>query len=156
MKKNDSLPGWRASRMAGRIAPRILPKCGLPDDWIPVRMRGMGAFCGIAKIKASAGQRGFLIFQRYYFRKRFCGRILPVTVISSRWLFTGSRHISLFKYQFNEQLFPDNSKLHYFNFSSFHFQINVFNFLLAKWFFREILNRFLKKMSLARYFYLNI
>src|SRR5262245_39885730 len=36
MKKNDSLPGFRESSIAGMIAPSRLPRCGLPLLCIPV------------------------------------------------------------------------------------------------------------------------
>jgi hypothetical protein len=41
MNKKDSLPGFSASWIAGRMAPKIFPKCGVPVLCMPVRMRAI-------------------------------------------------------------------------------------------------------------------
>jgi hypothetical protein len=39
INKKLSLPGSALASIAGFIAPRILPRCGVPVLWMPVRIR---------------------------------------------------------------------------------------------------------------------
>lgn len=42
INKNESFAGSCAISMAGLIAPRIFPRCGMPVDCMPVSIRAMG------------------------------------------------------------------------------------------------------------------
>ena len=41
MKKKDSFSLFLDNSIAGIIAPKRLPKCGLPELWIPVSIRAI-------------------------------------------------------------------------------------------------------------------